>query len=712
MDLRGSRLTVATCSLNQWSLDFGGNRQRILQSIRQAKALGASLRIGPELEISGYGCNDHFSEIDTFLHSWEVLKDVLTDPDTANILCDVGMPVMYRNVAYNCRVIFFNGRILLIRPKLFLAVGGNYRENRWFTAWTHFRTLDREFILPDFIRAATGQATTSFGDGVIATRDTVIGVETCEELFTPDSPHIHMALDGVEIFTNGSGSHHELRKLYTRVDLIREGTRKSGGVYLYANQQGCDGERVYYDGCAMIACNGDMLTQGSQFSLTDVEVVAATVDLDAVRAMRASFISRSVQAANAKPYPRVVLDISLADLQPKYRALTLPRDVRYLAPEEEIELGPACWLWDYLRRSGMAGYFLPLSGGADSAAVACIVFSMCRLVHAACVAGDPTVLADVRRLLAKGPDYVPASPQEVCGALFHTAYLGTVNSSAKTRQLAQALADQIGSYHATFAIDTITSAIVTVFSAFSGKQPQFKVHGGTHTENIALQNIQARVRMVMSYLLAQLLPWHRGQSGTLLVLGSSNVDESLRGYLTKYDCSAADVNPIGSISKLDLRAFMRHFQKKIGGEALISIVSTPATAELEPITATYTQVSEDDMGMTFEELSMYGRLRKIARCGPYAMYLKLADIWRDRLSLPQIADKVKFFFRMYAINRHKCTVLPPAYHAEAYSPDDNRFDLRPFLYNAKWTWQFDAIDRRVREMAAEEGAGAAQPDVD
>jgi len=43
-------------------------------------------------------------------------------------------------------------------------------------------------------------------------------------------------------------------------------------------------------------------------------------------------------------------------------------------------LGPACWLWDYLRRSKTNGYFLPFSGGIDSCAVAIIVYSMCRLV--------------------------------------------------------------------------------------------------------------------------------------------------------------------------------------------------------------------------------------------------------------------------------------------------------------------------------------------
>lgn len=43
---------------------------------------------------------------------------------------------------------------------------------------------------------------------------------------------------------------------------------------------------------------------------------------------------------------------------------------------EEISLGPSLWLWDYLRRCGARGFFLPLSGGADSSAVASSVASM------------------------------------------------------------------------------------------------------------------------------------------------------------------------------------------------------------------------------------------------------------------------------------------------------------------------------------------------
>lgn len=88
---------------------------------------------------------------------------------------------------------------------------------------------------------------------------------------------------------------------------------------------------------------------------------------------------------------------------------------------------------------------------------------------------------------------------------------------------------------------------------FSSKPPPpiphpAQVQGGSVQENIALQNIQARLRMVVSFLFAQLWPWVGGQGGYYLVLGSANVDEALRGYLTKYDCSSADINPIGAQS--------------------------------------------------------------------------------------------------------------------------------------------------------------------
>ncbi|KAK2608825.1 hypothetical protein QQS21_002682 [Conoideocrella luteorostrata] len=97
---------------------------------------------------------------------------------------------------------------------------------------------------------------------------------------------------------------------------------------------------------------------------------------------------------------------------------------------------------------------------------------------------------------------------------------------------------------------------------FTDFDAKFKVEGGSEAENLMLQNIQARTRMVVrhqfTYEFAQILPTTRelAGGGSLLVLGSVNVGEALRGYMTKYDCSSADINPIGSVDKAALRGFI------------------------------------------------------------------------------------------------------------------------------------------------------------
>lgn len=698
-------ITLATCNLNQWALDFEGNRDRILESIAVAKERGARLRVGPELEITGYGCLDHFLENDLYLHSWEMYAQIIKRPETHGILLDIGMPVLHRNVRYNCRLLSLDGQILFIRPKLWLANDGNYREMRFFTPWMKPAVVE-EFLLPPMVQKITGQKIVPFGDAVISTLDTCIGPETCEELFTPQSPHIAMSLDGVEIITNSSGSHHELRKLNKRLELITSATGRCGGVYLYANQRGCDGDRLYYDGCALIAVNGKVVAQGSQFGLKDVEVVTATVDLEEVRNYRASVMSRGLQASlSATKYKRIDVPVELAPMVSRFDptiAPSKPRDIFYHTPEEEIALGPACWLWDYIRRCNGTGYFLPLSGGIDSCATAVIVHSMCRLVVKESAEGNQQVISDIRkiaRMNQEGNDWVPKDPTEVASKLFHTCFMGTENSSKETRSRSRELAKRIGSYHVDLNMDSLVSSVVSLFEVATGKKPIFKIFGGSQIENLALQNIQARLRMVLAYLFAQLLPWVRGipNSGGLLVLGSANVDECLRGYLTKYDCSSADINPIGGISKTDLKKFIAYASAEFDMPILDDFLNATPTAELEPITKDYVQSDEIDMGMTYEELSIFGYLRKVEKCGPYSMFLKLLHEWTPKLSPAQVAEKVKRFFFFYAINRHKQTVLTPSYHAEQYSPDDNRFDLRPFLINPRFTWASKKIDQVVTQ---------------
>uniref|UniRef100_A0A8C9CHX5 Glutamine-dependent NAD(+) synthetase n=2 Tax=Phocoena sinus TaxID=42100 RepID=A0A8C9CHX5_PHOSS len=323
---------------------------------------------------------------------------------------------------------------------------------------------------------------------------------------------------------------------------------------------------------------------------------------------------------------------------------------------------------------------------------------MCHQVCEAVKHGSQEVLADVRTIVNQ-TSYTPQDPRELCGRILTTCYMASENSSRETCNRARDLAQQIGSHHIGLNIDPAVKAVLGIFSLVTGKSPAFAAYGGSSRESLALQNVQARVRMVIAYLFAQLSLWSRGAPGRLLVLGSTNVDESLLGYLTKYDCSSADINPIGGISKTDLRAFVQLCMERFQLPALQSILVAPATAELEPLAhRQVSQTDEEDMGVTYAELSVYGRLRKIAKMGPYSMFCRLLYVWKDVCTPRQVADKVKRFFSKYSTNRHKMTTLTPAYHAESYSPDDNRFDLRPFLYNTRWPWQFRCIETQVLQL--------------
>ena len=69
---------------------------------------------------------------------------------------------------------------------------------------------------------------------------------------------------------------------------MQTSTKRLGGVYLFCNQLGCDGGRLYFDGSSIVTLNGDIVVQGSQFSMKNVQVDVAIVDLDDVTTYRSS----------------------------------------------------------------------------------------------------------------------------------------------------------------------------------------------------------------------------------------------------------------------------------------------------------------------------------------------------------------------------------------------------------------------------------------
>lgn len=100
-----------------------------------------------------------------------------------------------------------------------------------------------------------------------------------------------------------------------------------------------------------------------------------------------------------------------------------------LSDEDELGHSTSSFLWDYLRRAGASSYFLPLSGGADSASTAIIVYQMCTTLYNYVQHGCQEIL-DKLRIVLRDPEYMPSSAQCICKRVLITGYLGTANSSA------------------------------------------------------------------------------------------------------------------------------------------------------------------------------------------------------------------------------------------------------------------------------------------
>ncbi|KAH7707703.1 Protein QNS-1 b [Aphelenchoides avenae] len=563
------RVNVAVCTVNQWSLDFRGNTDRIIKTCREAYERGARIRLGPELEICGYGCMDHFFEMDTEWHSWECLREIVEESKKLKDLVIItGLPVRFKVGLYNCLATVCNGRLVYLYPKGSLCDDDIYRETRYFVPWRRGREVIEYSLDPEF---GFEQKTVPFGGGFIESADGIkIGFELCEELWTAKSPSVDLALAGVDIICNASGSHHVLGKSHTRINKL---------------------------------------------------VIGATIK---------------------------------------------------------------------------AGFFLPLSGGQDSCSVALMVRLMCEKV---CQAVRENPDKDDPAYYFQG-EKVGTDPAELCSRLLYTCYMGSENSSKMTKDCADGLAKDIGSNHSSIFIDAAVSAFLGIFKASFNFVLSFA--SSDYREGLALQNVQARIRMVLAYLYAQASLVYYKRSGGLLVLGTSNVDESLVGYVTKYDCSSADINPIGSISKHDLREFLRYVNQGHDFPHLQPVIDSIPTAELRPLVeGEVVQTDEDEIGLTYEELSVLGRLRRPGCHGPYGMFLAVLPIWSDKYTVEQIGEKVIRFCRRYAINRHKATVATPAYHANRYSNDDHRNDHRPFLY-PNLEFQYQRIRDKVAELNAAE----------
>ncbi|MBD2753558.1 NAD(+) synthase [Spirosoma validum] len=685
-------LKIAAGVLNQTPLAWDHNKQNIINAIEEAKRQDVSLLCLTELCISGYGCEDAFFAQNTIDQSIASLLDIVEY--TNDITVAVGLPLRHNNRTFDTACLIANKRILGVVAKQFMANNGVHYETRWFHPWPPY--VRDEIKLGDF--------TYPFGDIVFDLSGVRIGFEICEDAWVASRPGRILYERGVDILLNPTASHFAFLKSQVRERFVVDASRAFGVSYVYANMLGNEAGRIIYDGDAMVASNGELLVSGPRLSYEDFLIVPAVVDVEATRLNQTQ---NRANVALAYPNLRVTDRFDWPDIAPVIQKAELEAWERggYLK-EEEFARAVALGLFDYLRKSRSQGYVLSLSGGADSSAIAALVFLMVRM------AVENIGIDGVKKKL----DYIKAiqackTSEEIVGKLLTVMYQGTENSSDDTFNSAKTLADDIGATFLNISINGLVETYRGLIEEQLGRELSWE------TDDLALQNIQARVRAPSIWMLANL--------NNALLLSTSNRSEAAVGYATMDGDTAGSISPITGIDKHFLRSWLRWLEtiglnvknewtpadrtgtvtESTDSDQLIKVNGLSAvnnlqpTAELRPLDKK--QTDEEDL-MPYDVLNSIEE-SAIRNKQPPVEVLKLVEVrYAGRDGGPQYDRErlliwVERFFKLWSRNQWKRERYAPSFHLDDHNLDPRSWCRFPILSGG-----FEKELAEMRDWAAEQ----------
>lgn len=643
---------IGAASLNQTPLDLDGNVGRILKVIADARKQGTQLLVLPELAVSGYGCEDAFFRPEFISRCMDCLvSDIL--PATDNMICAVGLPVSIDGALYNAVAVVGDGKILGINAKRRLAREGVHYEARWFRPWPDGRRATIE---------VAGQMV-PFGDLVYEINHVRLALEICEEAWGA-VPAAATAAGFADIILNPSASHFAIGKHETRESLVVNNSRSFGVYYAYSNPIGLEAGRIVYDGGAMIACNGKIQKRGRRFFFTPTDLVVVDASLDLVRSSKMRKGAFSDSAAAPAELHVVRASALLSDeLVPEQESATVGHvrndrndHIAGIVSEEVEFLRASCLgLFDYLRKSRAKGYALSLSGGCDSSVCAVLVAQMFRL------AVDELGLAEFARLT--GIDDPSIEKLLLC------AWQGSAQSSAGTMSAARAVAKAVNAGYVEIDIQPAVDWYVEAANKALGRNLEWQ------EDDLSLQNIQARARAPMIWLLAN--------AEQRLLITTANRSEAAVGYTTMDGDSAGGVAPLGGVSK----AFLLRWAKWAAEQCTIGIgpvgelhevLKQPPSAELRPTAAAQTDES-DLMPYPVMELIEACRVRdKLSLDETAAAVVRRfgASLKFDRSRAQAWVEK---FDRLWRASQWKRERLAPSFHLDDFSVEPRTFCRFPIF---------------------------------
>ncbi len=262
--------------------DVEANVNYIIEKLKELSDSGVRVAVFPELCVTGYTCGDLFHQkelIDNAASGIARLREASSEYDMMFV---VGAPIEICDNLYNCAVALANGRVVAVVPKTYLPNYNEFYERRWF--------VPAGSIPADIIEWGADKA--PVGTDIVINIDGVgIGIEICEDLWTPIPPSTRAALNGAEIILNLSASDDLIGKYDYLKSLISQQSARCISAYVYSSAGfGESTTDLAFDGKAIIYENGTLLAEAPRWTRHSSHVIA-DIDIEAIRRDRRHIMS-------------------------------------------------------------------------------------------------------------------------------------------------------------------------------------------------------------------------------------------------------------------------------------------------------------------------------------------------------------------------------------------------------------------------------------
>jgi NAD+ synthase (glutamine-hydrolysing) len=488
-------LRLALCQIDPTVGDVAGNEQKVRDGLHRAKEAGAQLVLFPELALSGYPPEDLLLK-EHFLSDVGAALERLA-AECRDVVALVGFPERSDDV-YNAAAVLADGEVQAVYRKVYLPNYGVFDEQRYFQSGS--------------------------GGALIEVGGVQVGLTICEDIWDPGPPASDETLAGATLLVNLSASPYHAGKGLERERMLIQRARDNLCAVAFCAQVGGQDELVFDGHSLVIDHEGEVIARARQF---EEDLLIATIDPEGPRAVRLRDARHrpAVKRAHSDIPTLARLDVAAVEGDLKLPSGTI---APLLDPLDEVYAALVLGLRDYVQKNGFERAVLGLSGGVDSALVACVAVD------------------------ALGADRVSV-------AIMPSPY-----SSGETQGDARMLAANLG-------IDPLELDISGVMEAYERElTPVFDGRDPDLTE----ENLQARIRGNLLMALSNKFGW--------IVLTTANKSESSVGYSTLYGDAAGGFAVIKDCPKTLVYDLIRAREARTPGVVPASIVERAPSAELRP----------------------------------------------------------------------------------------------------------------------------------